>query len=67
MTLAINHETQAAEWKDSMVVAMIEGPKTWRLLKACTDGDGNPDEEMVWTLRGVVADKNLPPLTVKPR
>lgn len=48
-----------------MVVVMVEGPKTWRLLKACKDGE--PDEELVYTLRGVIADKNLPPLTVKPR
>lgn len=43
----------------------IEGPRTWRLLKA--KKDGNPDEELVYVLRGVIVEKNLPPLTTKPR
>lgn len=47
-----------------MVVEM-EGPKTWRLLKVRAEGE--PNEELVFVVYGVLIEKNLPPLTAKPK
>lgn len=56
---------QEANWRDKFIVTKVEEPRTWRLLKAKVDG--NPDEEMVFTIHGILVSKALPPLTVKPR
>lgn len=51
---------QDVQWRDGIVIKEMVRPQSWRLLKARSDGR-EPDEEIVFTLIGVIVDKDLPP------
>lgn len=57
---------QTERWPDDIAITYMEKPRSWRLLKPKTDG-GRPDEELVYTLHGVITDKDLPPVAGKNR
>ncbi|KAF9457877.1 hypothetical protein BDZ94DRAFT_1174700, partial [Collybia nuda] len=47
-------------------VEAIQQPKTWRLIKAI-NGDSREAKEMVFVIHGILQDKSLPPLNMKPK
>ncbi|KAG6818509.1 hypothetical protein H0H93_004406 [Arthromyces matolae] len=48
------------EWHDRFVVAEMNKPKAWRLVRADEDGNAT-DEEIVFTVYGALAEFDLPP------
>jgi hypothetical protein len=48
------------------VVAM-EGPKTWRLIKRIQNSGATTSlEEAIFTVRGIICAKDMPPIYEKP-
>jgi hypothetical protein len=60
--------TQTTDLNQSMEIRVIDEPKTWRLLSKpdCEDTTGTLDE-VVFTIRGILCGKDLPPVTEKPK
>jgi hypothetical protein len=60
--------TQKTDWNLSMEIRVVDEPKTWRLLSKpdCEDTTGTLDE-VVFTIRGILCGKDLPPVTEKPK
>lgn len=56
---------QEENWKENIAVTQVDEPLTWRLLKQ--KNDGKPNEELVFTIRGIMKSKSLPPLNAKPK
>ncbi|KAG6892586.1 hypothetical protein C0992_013314, partial [Termitomyces sp. T32_za158] len=52
---------QNEHWKETVKVQAFSKPRTWRLLKSRED-NLPPDEEMVFTIQGMINNKDLPPL-----
>ncbi|KAF9456054.1 hypothetical protein BDZ94DRAFT_1353059 [Collybia nuda] len=55
-----------SEFYEGVNVEAIQQPKTWRLIKAI-NGDSRGAEEMVFVIHGILQDKSLPPLNMKPK
>lgn len=51
---------QDEKWRDGIIIKEMDRPRSWHLLKSKADNT-EPDEEMVFTLIGVIIDKDLPP------
>lgn len=58
--------SQTDGWTDCVAVTYMEKPRTWRLLQAKA-GCAPPDEELVFTLHGIIAAKELPPISIDGR
>jgi hypothetical protein len=48
-------------------IVTVEPPKSWRLIKKLTqDSTTAAAEELIFTVRGIISGKELPPFTEKP-
>ncbi|KAG6904855.1 hypothetical protein DXG01_006706, partial [Tephrocybe rancida] len=54
----------SAEWNNEIEVEGLSSPTTWKLLKKGSPGD--PAKEVIFTVHGVIAGKDLPPVTEAP-
>jgi hypothetical protein len=54
--------TKTSNWKRTFEIRRVEGPPTWRMLKA-TEGEGVATEEMVFVVHGIIQNLDLPPFT----
>jgi hypothetical protein len=58
---------QVPDWKQSVEMISVEPPKSWRLVKkALQDSSTVVAEEIIFTVRGIISGKELPPVTEKP-
>jgi hypothetical protein len=58
---------QDADWKRSVEMICVEPPKSWRLVKkAMQDSTTVATEEIIFTVRGIVTARELPPVIEKP-
>ena len=44
----------------------VDQPKSWRLVKKALEQSTNVADEHVFTVRGIITAKELPPLLEKP-
>ncbi|KAF9465631.1 hypothetical protein BDZ94DRAFT_1306973 [Collybia nuda] len=61
--LSLSNMLQGAVWSDGIKVNRVDHPTTWRLLR----GINEDQEELVFTIRGVIIAKDLPPVLQRPR
>lgn len=54
------------DWKASTEIMFVDQPKSWRLVKKVLEQSKTVADELVFTVRGVIAAKELPPLLEKP-
>jgi hypothetical protein len=63
----LTYIAQDANWKQTVEIVPVEPPKSWRLIKKVTqDSTAIAAEEFVFTVRGIISGKELPPITEKP-
>jgi hypothetical protein len=65
--LNATHEIQKTDWKSGMEMLTLDRPKSWRLIqKRPLETKDEPLEELIFTVRGILCAKDLPPVNEKP-
>jgi hypothetical protein len=62
----MTHVSQNTDWKLSTEIMAVDQPKSWRLVKKTKQESAIVAEEHVFTVRGILAAKDLPPIYTKP-
>jgi len=55
---------QTPNWTKLATIRAFEYPQTWCILKAV--GEGEHDEEVIFTVQGIVCAIDFPPIIDKP-
>jgi hypothetical protein len=66
VTSTLFHQDLDLFWKGNKI-EQVGNPTSWRIVKETDDGESRQLEEVVFTLTGVIASKDLPPLRDRPR